>query len=531
MARSALAGAVEKPPTTLQLCANWISYNPLQKTRFPESDITFHWIPIVSELQTIMNTWENQHSIVLGPIGSGKSYAAALVALTRRMSHLTPTVLIHDPEYILHNSKAIFYELVYAFADDSCPDDAESEEYSLHPVGMIKKAFLEDILRKKKTVHILKKLLTKLSEYCTSHNRTFTLIFDQVNANRHLGLNKSLHTFLFEDFPRYFEKSIGIVSATNELVFDRPPIPLLRLGGSLGAETIKGFTQSLLSIEASDNDVTYIQNCIGGSLLQLRRLLEGPGNTIHDKCASYINKAFREECYHVCREHLEWLKVYRQDNPNYHPYWDILTFCDTGTRVDMNMEAFEIFENIDNRFLTYDVETRTLRSNCPAAFNGVLQAIAEYPHFPNSSLVRELRSGKVAEAGCGLALEIVVRSVFTNAAEKTQNLQISNSEAVKMSYWITYASLESLPDKLASLTQRRDESYYTIMPLPKTFPAPVFILFCPREKRFLVFHLTPNDDYDDFESNLLSSISPDIVQCYFNLLISSFLGAIATDSQ
>lgn len=76
------------------------------------------------------------------------------------------------------------------------------------------------------------------------------------------------------------------------------------------------------------------------------------------------------------------------------------------------------------------------------------------------------------------------------------------SDAVYIGRLVSFTSLESLHEKLASLN--RDGCYYPIVPLTKKFPAIDVILFCPKRERFIVFQVTVNDDHDDSETKLVS---------------------------
>ncbi len=49
---------------------------------------------------------------------------------------------LNNSDLIIDSPDDLFYELVYAFAQKSTPEDVRSEAFGRNPVGMIRTAFL-----------------------------------------------------------------------------------------------------------------------------------------------------------------------------------------------------------------------------------------------------------------------------------------------------------------------------------------------------------------------------------------------------
>lgn len=466
-------------------------------------------------------------TILWGPIGSGKSYAATLMALLDRLKdYKRRTVFVNNPEILVLEPELFYYELIYAFADDSCPYNLDSSELFNHPVGFIQTSFLKYVKDGTSIIKSLILLLQKLKLYCRANSLEFTLIFDQMKIEHYQSPRReAMRGFLVHRLPSYFHKYIGLVSATNDRVLSKMMrnYPILRLTGMLGRPAIKSYTQLYLNRRIiSDHEVELMEMAVGTNLLQLTTLLDCNGGTISEKCDSFTKWA-SEEINIFYTRHCEWLATYEKSYPAHQHYWDFISYCDTGIPVFVpNIIGDDVYRHIDNRYLIYDKKSQLLRSSSPAAHNAIHWAIAVKKYESNMKLVWLLKEGYILDRHImGLALKSLVYSVFRRQGEQSSmwTLKLKALPPVYVNHNVSFISLGSLRETLTNVQKDNKPCYYPLLPLVNNLPAADLILFNPILKKFILLQVTANMNHSNSDAQLATKNAPKFVKSLISFLV------------
>jgi len=495
-----------------------LSFNPLQKDRFPqlESFLLF-FTPAMTTLLELL--WEAEVEdgyewiIVYGPIGIGKSFALTSIVFVRRLDPKKRVVYINNPNLILKSPALLFFELVYAFSHhNSSPSDivdgkaqnSNDSSPDLIALKMIYDAFVASMRnRVRNIVSVLEELLDSLSNHCLEEEIDFELLLDQYNVlfpeSPASSKNTEFFRFMKDRFRTSFGKVIAVSSATNSDLggTQQDTCTVRQLFILPNDESIKLFCSQRFQ-EVDDSGVQKIVSFTGRNFLEIRRLMESKGDTIEEKCQSYV-VSMGPRIAEIEIKHKKWLDGYEEKfSKSAELNMELLAYADTGIEIPSSLCLDEeLVEHIDNRYFYYNKENRLLYSAFPAVRSTSFIALAGRRALLPARLYAMLTSGVHDPSFCGGLLEDILQSIFWIHRRHPEIWLLrlpAPMGSIRVHPDTTFVHLGGLKASLELLAEKKkSENYwFPFLPCFHNFPVCDTILFNPHMKSFILLQAAVN---------------------------------------
>jgi len=467
--------------------------------------------------------------------GIGKSFALATEAIFQRPDLKKRVVYINNPSLILTYPELLFVELVYAFSRhgsspsdivDGKVQDINDSSSDTKALKMIYDAYVASMrLDFRDIVVVLEGLLKSLSKHCLNLRISFELLLDQYNAlfpdSEGAFLDSDFLEFMKGKFFRSFGKVIAVSSATNSDLSRVQPskCTVLQLFILPNDESIKLFCSE--QFQAIDlGSAKEIVGFTGRNFLEIRRLMEGEGATVEEKCQSYVS-SMPDRIKEIEKKHDAWLIDYNRIFPEgWRLYMEWLSYVDTGIEVPNWPDSDDgLVKHVDTRYFYYDEENCLLFSALPAVRRTSFVVLAKRLASLPDRLYAMLTSGPNDQIFRATLLEDMLHSVFwihhgyrdpwvlTLPTPKNPK-KVRPEGPIYVHPKTTFIHLGNLAASIRSSSAKvkAKDRWLPFLPYIRNFPVCDGILFDPTGQRFILLQAAVNPrDHKDSQDQFFNA--------------------------
>ncbi len=241
------------------------------------------------------------------------------------------------------------------------------------------------------------------------------------------------------------------------------------------------------------------------------------------KCSQFLT-VFQNDLKEILVKHNLWLTTFcEKEKGCFQDYCNLIALLDTGIKVDDD-PLMDVTTMLDNRYVFYDSNTRTLSSIHPAARLAVTRAIAlrQYQYTKNMLNILMHENSDTGQDR-GRILETLMRAVCWNREgdiSRGDYWMLSLApEPIQVNRKVKFISLSNFRSVLRSISAPLSNTFYPLIPFTKNFPITDLILYSPGieseiDPHFFLFQSTtnasshPESDRQLFEASAREGRSP-----------------------